>query len=521
VNLCALVVLAVSCGASNDESVAREDQALIYDADTRSEVAAHGDENWLALSDRHVVALIPKSNLIPGGADSLELTAPSAAELLGVCPDERFADQPVGAACTGVLVAPDVVLTAAHCFDAFTCTDFAYALRYRTDANGALGPLHAADVTECERLLLSALSEMGSAPLLDHALVRLKRPLVPDLEPLARRVTPLQAGESVMLLGTPLGAPIKIDPDASVLSPRTNAGDYFTVRADSFIGNSGSPLFDSERRLVGIAITGSPDFYMESTSDCLEVKHVDSGTEEGAKYFETFSYVETALSACGADCGEPAGTAAAGEADAGCGIANTRPQPGKLLPSVSWLAAMAWLARRRRCSKTGGSGLHVGTLAALTLLLGACQQGTPCRCANDVASGSSAASAARTAPAGDAGFERPPRLQGKYEIACLIAYRENTQTPVAKETQLRIAPGDRKTLTLGPHEFQAMFSSEPSEGASLDLRVGSTAWKYQMDHLHPPLNQFLGGHGFTGLIYVSDPKLGDDLQFYCWLSAPR
>lgn len=162
----------------------------------------------------------------------------------------------------------------------------------------------------------------------------------------------------------------------------------------------------------------------------------------------------------------------------------------------------------------------VGALAALALL-GACQRATPCRDANDVVSSGTSAEAPRTAPAGEAGFERPPRLEGKYEIACLVAYRENTQTAVAKETQLRLGPGDRKTLNLGPHEFQAMRSSEPSEGASLDLRVGSTAWKYQMDHAHPPLNHFLGGHGFTGLIYVSDPKLGDDLQFYCWLSAPR
>jgi hypothetical protein len=164
---------------------------------------------------------------------------------------------------------------------------------------------------------------------------------------------------------------------------------------------------------------------------------------------------------------------------------------------------------------------NIGTLATLALLLGACQRTTRCRGANDSASGSSTAQAPRTAPAGAAGFERPPRLEGKYEIACLVAYRENTQTAVAKETQLRLAPGDRKTLSLGPHEFQAMFSSEPSETASLDLRVGSTAWKYQMERVHPPLNHFVGGHGFTGLIYVSDPKLGDDLQFYCWLSAPR
>jgi hypothetical protein len=164
---------------------------------------------------------------------------------------------------------------------------------------------------------------------------------------------------------------------------------------------------------------------------------------------------------------------------------------------------------------------NIGMLATLALLLGACQRTTRCRSGDDSASGSSAAQGPRTAQAGEARFERPPRLEGEYEVACLVAYRENTQTAVAKETRLRLAAGDQKTLSLGPHQFQAMFSSEPSEGASLDLRVGSTAWKYQMDRVHPPLNHFVGGHGFTGLIYVSDPKLGDDLQFYCWLSAPR
>jgi hypothetical protein len=64
-------------------------------------------------------------------------------------------------------------------------------------------------------------------------------------------------GESLILVGHPYGLPKKTDTDGQVKNVSLSE-----IRAyvDSYGGNSGSPVFDSQGSLVGILVGGAPDF---------------------------------------------------------------------------------------------------------------------------------------------------------------------------------------------------------------------------------------------------------------------
>ena len=95
------------------------------------------------------------------------------------------------------------------------------------------------------------------------------------------------------------------------------------------------------------------------------------------------------------------------------------------------------------------------------------------------------------------------------------------------------APGEGKTITLTGDNaaetvefenmvFAAQHLDDPGEGKSLVLSVtasdtGDEVMRqlYQIDGEKGLNNQFVGGHGFTGLGYVNHPTSPAELQFFC------
>jgi hypothetical protein len=111
------------CGNSPSPEYGVARSTLVYGVDGRSEYFERAEpavRERLALSS---VALVP--NLwLDGASGELTAAAPTSRELDGVCPDERFGDQPSIAFCTGVLVDWDLVLTAGHCVRVLALDDF-------------------------------------------------------------------------------------------------------------------------------------------------------------------------------------------------------------------------------------------------------------------------------------------------------------------------------------------------------------------------------------------------------------
>ena len=70
--------------------------------------------------------------------------------------------------------------------------------------------------------------------------------------------------------------------------------------------------------------------------------------------------------------------------------------------------------------------------------------------------------------------------------------------------------------------FEAHFQDDEYEGRALsiaviDLDKGSDISRqlYQFDRQNPVENQFVGGHGFTGLNYTFQPGTTAEMQFFC------
>ena len=108
------------------------------------------------------------------------------------------------------------------------------------------------------------------------------------------------------------------------------------------------------------------------------------------------------------------------------------------------------------------------------------------------------------------------------EVSCTVFHRPSTNV-AGQEVVVTLNSGtSQETLTVDEFVFQAHYQDDEFEGRSLQLTVNAadtdqqlTAQLYQMIHTQPPANEFVGGHGFTGLTYVYHPTSPAELQFFC------
>lgn len=108
-------------------------------------------------------------------------------------------------------------------------------------------------------------------------------------------------------------------------------------------------------------------------------------------------------------------------------------------------------------------------------------------------------------------------------ISCQAFTRPNVETSIQERKTIRLGPeGDDQSAFIGDFRFRTLFTADEFEGTSLVVyvypqgkRKAITHSLYQFDSAKPPVNQFPGGHGFTGLIYVNHPDMGAELQYFC------
>ena len=120
-----------------------------------------------------------------------------------------------------------------------------------------------------------------------------------------------------------------------------------------------------------------------------------------------------------------------------------------------------------------------------------------------------------------AGETAVPRAES---ITCNTAYRSGVSVPIESEDTVSFSDEDsQQTLEYTDLVFHAQYSSgkfdheralilrvtKPEETAALISQL------YQLTADSGPQNQFIGGHGFTGLNYVYHPTTGAELQFWC------
>ena len=245
----------------------------IYGDDNRKEFSRVGrTERELADAS---AALIPNSYMIKKRTKSV-LDAPTLEQSDMVCESERYRSQPAASICSGTLIAPDLILTAAHCYNTKAiCQQASWIFGYHESLSNKY-EFKNKEIYKCSEVVFRAFDvEKGQ----DFAVVKLDRK-VKGHKPVALR----ESGEpalstKLILIGHPRGLPTKIADDAWITGIQEN---ILMTNVDAYTGNSGSGVFNADTGfLEGVLSFGKEDYEENKERTCVtsQVYRMQDGGE--------------------------------------------------------------------------------------------------------------------------------------------------------------------------------------------------------------------------------------------------
>ena len=193
------------------------------------------------------------------------IKAECGGQLRPLCDDEQFRGQPSGAILTGVLVSEDVIVTTNHGLPASDSqiTKILFVFDFRFTDEQSEGKILKENIFRGKCVIKRG---VGSA---DFALIRLNRKAP------AQRVRKIKSagielldGRLAYVLGHPCGLPLKFGGTVTVRD--VNGEDFFRADFDTYIRNSGSPVFDLEsHEVIGIVTRdNAEDFVPDNGNNC-------------------------------------------------------------------------------------------------------------------------------------------------------------------------------------------------------------------------------------------------------------
>ncbi|HAR41452.1 MAG TPA: hypothetical protein DCS07_02280 [Bdellovibrionales bacterium] len=240
---------------------------VIYGPDNRKDYYDIRDPDLKRLADS-TPALFRKSNLKFQG-DRVVFPSRNYGQVKRLCAGEPFVTQQVASFCSGALVGPDLVLTAGHCVNSQSdCSQVAIGFDYRLEKPGdSAGSIADRDLYFCRKLEARKYYVDG----VDYALLRLDR-VVRDRAPIRVHASgPLDRKAELAVLGYPSGLPFKLTDQANV---RDVKAGHFILDADTFAGNSGSPVINVRTlEIEGVLVRGDTDYLFDGARGCSIERH--------------------------------------------------------------------------------------------------------------------------------------------------------------------------------------------------------------------------------------------------------
>jgi V8-like Glu-specific endopeptidase len=184
-------------------------------------------------------------------------------DYFNLCPSERFREQPSGSFCSGVLVGPDIIATAAHCITEMNVADISFVFGYHMHDSAAPNlVINNSDIYSGVEVIAWQLDEAGS----DWALIRLDRIVANHRIAHIRESGTINDSQAIHIIGHPKGLPAKFAGGGTVRENRYRA--VFVENLDAYPGNSGSPVFNSTTHVVeGLHVGGKKDQFIKQ-GDC-------------------------------------------------------------------------------------------------------------------------------------------------------------------------------------------------------------------------------------------------------------
>lgn len=268
-----IIVLGCLCGQANAFFQKVLDKGIYGDDNRRLITELSPEDNAIEIAQaRSVFAQIPKWRITSEDDRSISIKTKNLTDGINFCKDEKFSELPVVSSCTAFLVGPDLILTAGHCLkDSTDCQKNVWVLDYDDSKEFKVSDDNVSFSKDKILKCLEIVSSSNDSDL-DYALVRIDKKIV-DREALKLRTHwSIHNTDSMLVIGHPFGLPKIMADDVLV---RDNSGkNSFTVNADTFSGNSGSPVINSKTHLVeGILIKGGRDFSMDMDTGCNRAFH--------------------------------------------------------------------------------------------------------------------------------------------------------------------------------------------------------------------------------------------------------